>query len=91
MLTDCFLAFQVWSSAKGHEVAALYSSSPLNCVAFDPEGHLLAAGCWNGNVTVWNWLQNEVLTVSYLEEKRLLPCIIQPEVTRYFFGILSTL
>uniref|UniRef100_A0A3B3DZ64 Uncharacterized protein n=1 Tax=Oryzias melastigma TaxID=30732 RepID=A0A3B3DZ64_ORYME len=34
-------------------------SSPLNCVAFNPEGRLLAAGCWNGNVIVWNWLQNK--------------------------------
>ncbi|XP_031153943.1 telomerase protein component 1 isoform X2 [Sander lucioperca] len=53
---------KVWSSTKGNEVAALPSSSPLNCVTFDPEGHLLAAGCWNGNVIVWNWLQNKTLT-----------------------------
>ncbi|KAI3374681.1 hypothetical protein L3Q82_021258 [Scortum barcoo] len=52
---------KVWSSAKGHMVAALPSSSPLNCVTFDPEGHLLAAGCWNGKVVVWNWLQNKTL------------------------------
>ncbi|XP_031721049.1 telomerase protein component 1 [Anarrhichthys ocellatus] len=52
---------KVWSSTKGYEVAALPSSSPLNCVTFDPEGHLLAAGCWNGNVIVWNWLQNKTL------------------------------
>ncbi|XP_051276117.1 telomerase protein component 1 [Dicentrarchus labrax] len=52
---------KVWSSAKGHEVAALPSISPLNCVAFDPEDHLLAAGCWNGNVIVWNWLQNKTV------------------------------
>ncbi|KAK2822733.1 hypothetical protein Q5P01_022798 [Channa striata] len=56
------LMLKVWSSSKGHEVAALPSSSPLNCVNFDPEGHLLAAGCWNGNVIVWNWLQNKTLT-----------------------------
>ncbi|XP_068587704.1 telomerase protein component 1 isoform X2 [Cebidichthys violaceus] len=53
---------KVWSSTKSYEVAALPSSSPLNCVTFDPEGHLLAAGCWNGNVIVWNWLQNKTLT-----------------------------
>uniref|UniRef100_A0AAQ6IID5 Telomerase-associated protein 1 n=1 Tax=Anabas testudineus TaxID=64144 RepID=A0AAQ6IID5_ANATE len=50
---------KVWSSNKGHEVAALSASSPMNCVNFDPEGHLLAAGCWDGNVIVWNWLQNK--------------------------------
>ncbi|XP_024136918.1 telomerase protein component 1 isoform X2 [Oryzias melastigma] len=49
---------KVWSS-KCSEVASLSSSSPLNCVAFNPEGRLLAAGCWNGNVIVWNWLQNK--------------------------------
>ncbi|XP_030016093.1 telomerase protein component 1 [Sphaeramia orbicularis] len=53
---------KVWSSAKGKEVAALPSTSPLNCVTFDPEGHLLAAGCWNGKVIVWNWFQNKTLT-----------------------------
>ncbi|KAF3857940.1 hypothetical protein F7725_011141 [Dissostichus mawsoni] len=46
------------------KVAALPSSSPLNCVTFDPEGHLLAAGCWDGNVIMWNWLQNETLTLQ---------------------------
>lgn len=68
MLTEYVSVSQVWSSAKGHEVAALPSSSPLNCVSFDPDGHLLAAGCWNGNVIVWNWLQNKIQTVSYHEE-----------------------
>uniref|UniRef100_UPI0037E81F20 telomerase protein component 1 n=1 Tax=Semicossyphus pulcher TaxID=241346 RepID=UPI0037E81F20 len=55
---------KVWSAAKGHEVAAHQSSSPLNCVTFDPEDHLLAAGCWNGNVIMWNWLQNETTYLS---------------------------
>ncbi|XP_074544766.1 telomerase protein component 1-like [Halichoeres trimaculatus] len=53
---------KVWSSAKGNEVAALDSSSPLNCVTFDPEGLLLAAGCWDGKVIIWNWLQNKIKT-----------------------------
>ncbi|XP_035489691.2 telomerase protein component 1 [Scophthalmus maximus] len=53
---------KVWSSAKCHEVAALTSPSPMNCVTFDPEGHLLAAGCWNGKVIVWNWLQDKTET-----------------------------
>ncbi|CAK6973113.1 LOW QUALITY PROTEIN: telomerase protein component 1 [Scomber scombrus] len=53
---------KVWSPTKGNEVAALSSTSPLNCVSFDPEGRLLAAGCWNGDVIVWNWLQNKTQT-----------------------------
>ncbi|CAN9503016.1 unnamed protein product [Ophioblennius macclurei] len=52
---------KVWSAAKGHEVASLSSISPLNCVTFDPDDHLLATGCWNGNVMLWNWLQNKQL------------------------------
>ncbi|PWA30048.1 hypothetical protein CCH79_00009700, partial [Gambusia affinis] len=56
------LTLKVWSSAKANEVASLPSTSPFNCVTFDPEGHLLAAGCWNGNVIVWNWLQNKIET-----------------------------
>jgi len=64
-LTEYVSAPQVWTSNKGHEVASLPSTSPLNCVTFDPEGHLLAVGCWNGKVIVWNWLQNKTLAVSF--------------------------
>ncbi|XP_068604898.1 telomerase protein component 1 [Brachionichthys hirsutus] len=54
---DCTL--KVWSSAKGHVVATMQSTSPLACVTFDPEDRLLATGCWDGTVIVWNWLQNK--------------------------------
>lgn len=54
----CFCG-QVWSSPKANEVTAWLSPGPLNCVSFHPEEHLLAAGCWNGNVIMWNWLQNK--------------------------------
>lgn len=62
-----FFIYQVWSSTKGHEVASLPGSGPMNCVTFDPEDRLLAAGCWNGNVIIWNWLQNKTQAVSYCE------------------------
>ncbi|XP_015251183.1 PREDICTED: telomerase protein component 1 [Cyprinodon variegatus] len=51
---------KVWAAAKANEVASLPSTSPLNCVTFDPEGYLLAAGCWDGSIIVWNWLQNHI-------------------------------
>nr|XP_057928981.1 telomerase protein component 1 [Doryrhamphus excisus] len=54
---------KVWSSTKGHEVAALPSSSPLNCVTFDPEDRLVAAGRWDGKVVLWNWLQDDTHTL----------------------------
>lgn len=59
-----FFCGQVWSATKGSEVAAWLSPGPLNCVCFHPEDHLLAAGCWNGNVIMWNWLQNKSEGVS---------------------------
>ncbi|KAM9789460.1 telomerase protein component 1 [Neosynchiropus ocellatus] len=49
---------KVWSSTKGYEEASWLSTSPLNCVTFDPEDRLLAVGCWSGQVIVWNWLQD---------------------------------
>lgn len=57
---DC--ALKVWSSDKGKEVGFLLSNSPLNCVNFDPEDQLLAAGCWDGSVIMWNWLRNKIET-----------------------------
>lgn len=82
VLTKPVSALQVWSSNKGNEVASVLNRSPMNCVTFDPEGHLLAAGCWNGNVVVWNWLQNKKLTVSdgnnrlnkWVQEARVAGC-----------------
>ncbi|KAM9458628.1 telomerase protein component 1 isoform 1-T2 [Salvelinus alpinus] len=58
------LSLKVWSSPKGSLVTALSSTSPLNCVTFDPEGHLVAAGGWDGAVRLWNWLKGEVTTLS---------------------------
>ncbi|XP_051989952.1 telomerase protein component 1 isoform X1 [Xyrauchen texanus] len=59
------LNLKVWSSQKSKEVAILLNPSPLNCVNFDPEGQLLAVGCWDGAVRVWNWLeQKNVMTLS---------------------------
>uniref|UniRef100_A0A3Q2ZC95 TROVE domain-containing protein n=1 Tax=Hippocampus comes TaxID=109280 RepID=A0A3Q2ZC95_HIPCM len=40
------------------KVAGLPSDSPLNCVSFDHEDRLLAAGCWDGKIVVWKWLQD---------------------------------
>ncbi|KAJ3595566.1 hypothetical protein NHX12_004869 [Muraenolepis orangiensis] len=65
-LATVSLDFQlkVWSASKGHQVASLSSSSPMNCVTFNPEGDLLALGCWDGTLLLWNWLQNRTLMVK---------------------------
>ncbi|KAL0966294.1 hypothetical protein UPYG_G00293480 [Umbra pygmaea] len=57
------LSLKVWSSPKGSLVTALSSPSPLNCVTFDPEGQVVAAGCWDGAVRLWNWLKGDVTTL----------------------------
>ncbi|XP_034166297.2 telomerase protein component 1 isoform X2 [Pangasianodon hypophthalmus] len=50
---------KVWSSQKGKQEASLVNPSPLNCVTFDPEGSLVAVGCWDGAVRVWDWIKQE--------------------------------
>uniref|UniRef100_A0A8C2CT70 TEP-1 second beta-propeller domain-containing protein n=1 Tax=Cyprinus carpio TaxID=7962 RepID=A0A8C2CT70_CYPCA len=38
--------------------------SPLNCVNFDLESQLVAVGCWDGGIRLWNWLdQKNVMTL----------------------------
>ncbi|XP_046882661.1 telomerase protein component 1 [Hypomesus transpacificus] len=52
---------KVWSSSDYHLVSTFTNPSPLNCVTFDPEGQILAVGCWDGAVRVWNWLQEKLV------------------------------
>ncbi|XP_073705050.1 telomerase protein component 1 isoform X2 [Garra rufa] len=53
------LNLKVWSAQKSTEVASLMNPSPLNCVNFDLEGQLVAVGCWDGAVRLWNWLEQK--------------------------------
>ncbi|XP_059419370.1 telomerase protein component 1 isoform X2 [Carassius carassius] len=58
------LTLKVWSAQKSKEVASLVNPSPLNCVKFDLESQLVAVGCWDGAVRLWNWLdQKNVMTL----------------------------
>ncbi|XP_016365537.1 telomerase protein component 1-like isoform X2 [Sinocyclocheilus rhinocerous] len=58
------LNLKVWSAQKSTEVASLMNPSPLNCVNFDLEGQLVAVGCWDGAVRLWNWLeQKNIMTL----------------------------
>ncbi|KPP60713.1 hypothetical protein Z043_121260, partial [Scleropages formosus] len=52
---------KVWASPKGTLAATLINPCPLNCVAFHPEGHILALGCWDGCVRLCNWLSGEMV------------------------------
>ncbi|XP_062873352.1 telomerase protein component 1-like [Trichomycterus rosablanca] len=53
---------KVWASQRGTQVVSLQNPAPLNCVAFDPEGSVLAVGCWDGTVRLWDWIRQETLT-----------------------------
>ncbi|KAL7832341.1 hypothetical protein AOLI_G00298890 [Acnodon oligacanthus] len=55
-------SLKVWSSQKGKQVVSLLTPCPLNCVSFDTEGGLLAVGCWDGVVRVWDWIKQEKWT-----------------------------
>ncbi|RXN33639.1 telomerase component 1 [Labeo rohita] len=57
-ITGC----DVWSVQKSTEVASFTNPSPLNCVNFDLEGQLVAVGCWDGAVRLWNWLEQKNIT-----------------------------
>ncbi|KAM9469252.1 telomerase protein component 1-like isoform 2-T2 [Clarias gariepinus] len=50
---------KVWSSRTGKQEASLENPCPLNCVTFDPDGSLVAVGCWDGAVRVWDWIKQE--------------------------------
>lgn len=58
----------MWSSQKGKQEASLLNPSPLNCVTFDPEGSLVAVGCWDRAVRVWNWIKQENCMVRRKQE-----------------------
>ncbi|XP_064416478.1 telomerase protein component 1-like [Latimeria chalumnae] len=49
---DCKL--KVWRANKGTLDQETMYPYPLNCVTFHPEGHLIAVGCWDASVRVWN-------------------------------------
>ncbi len=56
-------------------MASLTNPSPLNCVNFDLEGQLVAVGCWDGAVRLWNWLEQKNVTVGN-DSKDTLLCLI---------------
>ncbi|XP_054623593.1 telomerase protein component 1 isoform X2 [Dunckerocampus dactyliophorus] len=80
---------KVWSSTTGYEVAALPSSSPLNCVTFDPEDRLVAAGRWDGKVVVWNWLQDDTQTLLHGHRHSVRSLSFSPSTAMLCSGSVS--
>ena len=62
---DC--SIKVWKGDSGKLQATLrtqgYSNRPLNCVAFHPEGQLVAVGGWDTHVKIWDTFNEKRLKV----------------------------
>ncbi|KAG9331111.1 hypothetical protein JZ751_020245, partial [Albula glossodonta] len=79
---------KVWSP-KGSLVASLPHPCPLNCVKFDPEGQLLAAGGWDGEVRLWNWLRGEILGTLSGHEHAVRSLSFSPSLSLLSSGSMS--
>ncbi|XP_030629420.1 telomerase protein component 1 [Chanos chanos] len=80
---------KVWSSEKTKMVSSLSNPSPMNCVAFDPEGHLLAVGCWDGTVRVWKWLEQKSLMTLTGHKQSVRSLSFSPSSSLLCSGSLS--
>ncbi|XP_051725958.1 telomerase protein component 1 [Ctenopharyngodon idella] len=83
------LILKVWSAQKSTEVASLINPSPLNCVNFDHEGQLLAVGCWDGAVRLWNWLEQKNVTTLLGHQSSVRSLSFSPCSSMLCSGCLS--
>ncbi|XP_018425525.1 PREDICTED: telomerase protein component 1 [Nanorana parkeri] len=68
-LITCSLDFQLktWDTSRYSPLSSTSFSSPLNCVAFHPRGHVVAVGSWDGKISVVrleNWKRSAVMSGS---------------------------
>ncbi|KAM9844961.1 telomerase protein component 1 [Aulostomus maculatus] len=82
------LTLKVWT-AGGQEVGALDTTSPLNCVTFDHEDRLLAAGCWNGRVMVWDWFKTKTQAVLSGHQQSVRSLSFSPSSSMLCSGSIS--
>ncbi|XP_056092464.1 telomerase protein component 1 [Rhinichthys klamathensis goyatoka] len=83
------LNLKVWSAQKSTEVASLMNPSPLNCVNFDLEGQLLAVGCWDGAVRLWNWLEQKNVATLFGHQSSVRSLSFSPCSSILCSGCLS--
>ncbi|KAJ8272571.1 hypothetical protein GJAV_G00090780 [Gymnothorax javanicus] len=79
---------KIWSQ-KGTLVATEPHPCPLNCVTFDPEGQVLAAGGWDGGVHLWNWLRGERLGILSGHRQSVRSVSFSPSASLLSSGALS--
>ncbi|XP_068097214.1 telomerase protein component 1 isoform X3 [Hyperolius riggenbachi] len=68
-LITCSLDLQLksWDTSHYSPLGSTSFKSPLNCVAFHPRGHVVAAGSWDGKISMVrleNWKRSVVLCGS---------------------------
>ncbi|TRY98943.1 hypothetical protein DNTS_016997 [Danionella cerebrum] len=83
------LSLKVWSAKKNSEVACLGNPTPLNCVKFDPEGQLLAVGCWDGTVSLWNWLEQKNVAILLGHQSSVRSLSFSPSSSILCSGCIS--
>lgn len=60
------MSIRVWKGDDGAFVSVLKTpggGSQINCVAFHPEGQLIAVGCWDTTVKIWDTFNKKKLKV----------------------------
>ena len=55
---------RVWRGTDGSFVSVLKSggrNTPINCLSFHPEGQLIAVGCWDSTLKIWDTFNKKKL------------------------------
>ncbi|XP_072513411.1 telomerase protein component 1-like isoform X2 [Salminus brasiliensis] len=60
-------SLKVWLTRGLQQVVSLLQPSPPNCVTLEPAGALVAVGCWDGAVRVWDWTAQQNCKVVWTE------------------------
>ena len=72
------MSIRVWNGSDGKFVSVLKTpgnASQINCVAFHPEGQLVAVGCWDSTVKVWDTYNKKRLKVLKGHKTSVQACI----------------
>ncbi len=72
------MSIRVWSGTDGSFVSVLKtpgSGSQMNSVAFHPEGQLIAVGCWDTTVKIWDTYNRKKLKILKGHATSVQACI----------------
>lgn len=75
-------SIRTWDGHSGKFQAVLKTpglhNSPLNCVAFHPEGQLLVVGCWDATLKVWDSFNKKKLKTLKGHKTSVQACAYAP-------------